>query len=47
MRRGEEEGGRGGKVDESGTEEEEKKMTLIFAGFGRGGAQQGESDQPH
>ena len=38
-RRGEEEGGRGRKVDERGS--------LIIAGFGRGGTQQGESDQPH
>ena len=38
-RRGEEEGGRGRNVDERGS--------LIIAGFGRGGTQQGESDQPH
>ena len=32
-------------MDERGTEGGEK-MTLIFAGIGRGGTQQGESDQP-
>ena len=32
-------GGRGRNVDERGS--------LIIAGFGRGGTQQGESDQPH
>lgn len=36
MRRGEEEGGRGGKVDESGTEEEEEKNDFNLCRFWKG-----------